>query len=145
MSAPALLDVSIPMYAAGGEHPSREPCVQTMMEIAAGRLNVVLDAESIQEVLYRFGRLQAWDIGARLAASLFDIVPNVLPVTADDARVSLDLFTEYGPRGVSARDLIHVAVMRNNGLTEVLSTDRHYDVVAGIRRVDPTAPAPRQH
>ncbi len=126
------------MYAAGGEHPSRDPCIVTMTDIAAGRLHVVLDTESIQEVLYRFGRLQAWDTGAKMARLLFDIIPTVVPVTAADARVSLDLFTEYGPRGASPRDLVHVAVMRNNGLTEIISTDRHYDLFTGIRRIDPT-------
>lgn len=132
------------MYAAGKDHPYRDPCARLMTDIAAGRLDVVLDAESIQEVLYRYGRLQAWDIGAKMAASLLDIVPTVLPVTAAEARLSLALFTEYGPRGVSPRDLVHVAVMRNHGLTEVISADRHFDLVTGIRRIDPTVPGTRR-
>ena len=36
-----------------------------------------------------------------------------------------------------ARDVIHVAVMQNNGLTEIISTDAHFDLIEGITRLDP--------
>ncbi len=48
---------------------------------------------------------------------------------------AIELFEWYGPRGVSARDVVHAAVMLNNGLTHILSTDEHFDVIEGITRV----------
>ena len=59
MSRPILfLDVNIPMYAAGQPHEYKIPCTWIMEEIVEGHLNVVADAEIIQEVLYRFGAIQ---------------------------------------------------------------------------------------
>jgi len=45
MPAARLLDTNVPMYAAGAEHALRAPCQWIMAEIAAGRLDVVIDAE----------------------------------------------------------------------------------------------------
>lgn len=35
------------------------------------------------------------------------------------------------------RDAIHAATMLHAGIRRILSTDRHFDAVKGIRRVDP--------
>ena len=138
MSRSALfLDVNIPMVAAGQAHELKASCVWIMEEIVEGRLNVVADAEIIQEVLYRFGAIQEWDLGARMATDLLAIVPVIYPVTADEARVAISLFHEYGPRGVTARDCLHAAVMKNHGFSEVLSTDKHFEMIEGLTRIDP--------
>ncbi|MFQ6100234.1 MAG: type II toxin-antitoxin system VapC family toxin [Anaerolineae bacterium] len=135
----ALLDVNVPMYAAGRAHPYKDACVWVMTEVAEDRLAVAIDTESVQEILYRYGELGQWEIGITLANSLLDLVPVVYPVGLDDVRLSIDLFRQYAPQGVKARDLIHVAVMQNQGLTRIISTDRHFDRIEGIVRADPQA------
>ena len=35
--------------------------------------------------------------------------------------------------------VLHAAVMLNNGLRNILSTDTHFDHIKGIRRLDPQA------
>jgi len=135
----ALLDVDVPMYAAGRDHPYKEACVWVMTEVAEGRLGVAIDTEVIQEILYRYGQLQEWEIATTLATGLFDLVPVVYPVSKADARMAVELFQQYAPQGIKACDLIHVAVMRSHGLTRIISTDRHFDRIAGVERVDPNA------
>jgi predicted nucleic acid-binding protein len=126
----ALLDVNVPMYAAGRAHPYKEACVWVMTEVAEGRLAAAIDVEAVQEILYRYGELQQWETGFTMANSLLDLVPIVYPVSLDDVRLTVDLFRQYAPQGVKARDLIHVAVMRNRGLTRIISTDQHFDRIA---------------
>jgi predicted nucleic acid-binding protein len=75
--------------------------------------------------------------GSTLALRLMDIVHAILPVTGEDARRCVALFERYGPLGVSARDLGHVAVMQGHGIEAILSTDRNLDLIDGIRRLDP--------
>ena len=134
-----LVDVNVPMYAAGQPHSYRDSCVWIMTEIAEGRLAGAIDAEIVQEVLYRYGSLRQWSVAVAMATSLFDLFPTVLPVLPADAKRAITLFEEYGPRGVAARDVIHVAVMESNDLTEIISTDQHFDQIAGITRWDPMA------
>jgi len=135
--AARLLDVNVPMYAAGQAHPYKEACVWIMTEVAKGRLDAAIDTETIQEVLYRYGALRKWDLAVSVATELLIVVPTVHPVLLADARLAVDLFRQTAPRVVPARDLIHVAVMRNNGINEIISADEHFDRVDGITRLDP--------
>src|SRR5437763_1957269 len=83
---PALLDVNVPMYAAGQAHPYREACVWLMTEIAEGRLAAAIDTEIIQEILYRYGALQQWNVAVAMSTNLLEVVPTVYPVLVADAR-----------------------------------------------------------
>lgn len=129
------LDVNIPMYAAGADHPRKSACVWVMQEIARGRVNAAVDTEIIQEILHRFGAIRQWAVGSTMAENLLDLVPTVYPVHAGDLRKAINVFRKYGPQGITARDALHVAVMLNNGLTHILSTDTHFDLVVGITRI----------
>ncbi len=137
--APFFLDVNVPMYAAGKAHPYKEPCAWVLTEIANGRLEAIIDAEIIQEILYRFGALRRWQIGVQMAQNLLALIPEVLPVTIREMQTAVALFAEYAPQGIKARDVLHTAVMQNHQLTHIISTDKHFDQIDGITRLDPQA------
>lgn len=52
------LDVNIVMYAAGVEHPLKAPCMAVLQMVVNGQIDIVIDAEIIQETLHRYGSLQ---------------------------------------------------------------------------------------
>ena len=131
------LDVNVPMYAAGQSHTYRDACAWLMTEVANGRLAVAIDVEIIQEILYRFGALRRWDIAVTMAFSLLELVPMVYPIRLAESHLSIDLFERYAHKGVTARDVLHVAVMQQNDLQRIISTDEHFDAFAGITRLDP--------
>jgi len=138
MSAiPIFLDVNVPMYAAGKPHRFKEACAWILTQIVTGELLAAIDTEIIQEILYRYGALQEWKVATGMATSLLELVPVVYPVTPADIALTVTLFAQYAPKGVRARDLIHIAVMQSNGLTKIVSTDAHFDQIAGITRLDP--------
>ncbi len=134
---PAMLDTAIPMYAAGAPHPYRNACQWLMSEIALDRMQVVIDVEVIQEILHRYGALRRYAEAVNMAQDLMRLVPQILPVAAADIQTAVMLFQQYGPQGVRARDTIHAAVMQNHGLTSVISSDTHFDLIAGLTRLDP--------
>jgi predicted nucleic acid-binding protein len=125
------------MYAAGGDHPNKEACVWVMEEVTEGRLAVAINTETIQEILYRYGALQRWNVAITMVTNLLNIVPTVYPVLLADARLAVDLFRQYGSQGMRSRDLFHAAVMQNNGLSTIVSTDAHFDRIPSITRLDP--------
>ena len=82
--------------------------------------------------LLSLGRGQmAQQIGTRLET----LIPTTLPVTLADIRRVRRLARLYP--GLKARDLVHAAVMIENGLSRILSTDRHFDLMNEIERIDP--------
>jgi len=58
-------------------------------------------------------------------------------VNAEDVSRAVDLFEQYDDQRLPARDCLHAAVMLGRGLSFILSTDSHFDAVAGLTRVDP--------
>ena len=136
-SAPALLDTAVAMYAAGTPHAYRDACQWVMTEIAQGRMQVVIDIEVIQEILHRYGALGRYADAVSMAKDLMTLVPQVLPVDAGDVQTAVTLFQQYAPQGVRSRDVIHAAIMQKHGLTQIVSTDVHFDLIAGLTRLDP--------
>ncbi len=127
------------MYAAGRAHPYKKPCIWVMAEVTEGRIQAAIDTEIIQEILYRYGAIRHPKMGLEIAKNLLSIVPTIYPILLADIRLALEFFERYAPQGVQARDAIHAAVMRNNGLTRIISTDAHFDRIRSVVRLDPKA------
>ncbi len=125
------------MYAAGQPHHHKDSCVRVIQAVADGQLTVAIDTEIIQEILYRYGSLQQWEAATAMASDVLTLASVVYPITLEDIRLTVDLFAGYATKGVTARDLIHVAVMKTNGLSEIVSVDNHFDLIDGITRIDP--------
>jgi predicted nucleic acid-binding protein len=104
-------------------------------EVAEGRIAAATDVEIVQEILHRFDAIRQPSFGVAMATNLLDLVPTVFPVTAADIRSTIDIFRQYASQGVVARDALHAAVMKNNGISHILSTDRHFDHIEGIARI----------
>lgn len=60
---------------------------------------------------------------------------RIQPVYFRDVQSAAALADMYPT--ANARDLIHVAVMNRLGVTRIVSTDRDFDDIFGIERLDP--------
>jgi hypothetical protein len=131
------LDTNVFMYAAGREHPLKASCVALLRRVAREELEVVTNAEVLQEILSRYRALEETQSGLHLARLAVDQVGgDVLPVSLADMQLAFDLVDRYGA-GIKSRDAVHAATMLNNGLTHLISADSHFDVIEGITRLDP--------
>lgn len=130
------LDANVPMYAGGREHPLRGPCAEVMLLVVADPLTFVTDAEVLQEIIHRYRATGRWSIGEVVLSTFSTAMSGrVEPIFADDAIAAAALVLPY-PR-LSARDLLHVAVMRRIGATYIVSADQDFEVVDGLTRLDP--------
>ena len=62
---------------------------------------------------------------------------RIEPFSVEDVQVAAALADQYP--GLSARDLLHAAVMRRLGVERIISADRDFDRLPGIIRLDPSA------
>lgn len=128
-----LIDSNIPMYLVGGAHPNKEAARRLLeASIDAGE-SLVTDAEVFQEILHRF---VAIDRRAAIGPA-FDVLVGLVDETHT---IDFDLVERarslvQNHASLSARDAIHVAVMQREGIPTVMSFDRGFDEVAGIRRL----------
>ncbi len=131
------IDTAVIMYAAGDEHPLREPSRRVLSRIGTGELDGVISVEVVQEILHRFLSVRRVDQGEAQARDAMDFFAPVLPITQAMMRRVPELAARYPT--LSARDLVHVATCIHEGITEIISPDRGFDQVAEVRRIDPAA------
>ena len=132
------IDANVPMYAAGAEHPLKEPCLAILRSIASGELAAVTDVEVCQEIVHRYTALGERQQALHVARLFIEVVPEVLPIEKQDLLLSLEMHERYPV--LTARDSLHAAVMHNNDIRSIISADRHFDEVDGIERIDPGGP-----
>lgn len=135
----ALLDAAIFMYAAGAEHPLKEPCHSVLKRVLSRELDATTSAEVVQEILHRYVAIQKHRVGVGIAREALELVRPVLPLTDAAVRRMPDLVERYPL--LSARDLIHVATCLEEGLDAIITPDRGFDAVKEIKRLDPVAAA----
>lgn len=126
----------MPIYAAGRPHALKEPCGLILMEIAQRPRFFVTDAEILQELLHRYLALRLWPEGAevlrRFAVLLRGRTESIHGVDVEHAASTARQVSD-----LSARDLLHLAVMTRIGTRRIVSADRDFDRVPHLERLDP--------
>ena len=135
MNSAVFVDSNIIMYAVGAEHAYRSPCLDALGRIVREGLGAIVSTEVHQEILHRYMAIGLPDKAREVSSKLETVIPATLPVTLTDIHRVRQLAESYP--GLKARDLVHAAVMLENDLTHILSTDRHFDRLVEIERIDP--------
>ena len=130
------VDTAVPMYAAGGDHPMRDPCLRILEMIRQGDVDGVTSVEVVQEISHRFLAVRRPDFARQLAIDVLDLFAPVLPITHAMMRRVRELALRYP--SLQARDLVHVATCIHEGITEIVSPDKAFDQVSELRRIDPS-------
>ena len=65
--------------------------------------------------------------------ALLGVVDEVLPITRSDALLAREIV--LGSSQLSARDAIHLAVMKHQGIATLMSFDRGFDGYPGVTRL----------
>lgn len=131
-----LLDTNVLLYARGGDHPYRRPCRRILLAAGDGALQLTASIELIGEYTHVLLRR-----GVDRTSVLEEVaeVRGLCRPVAFDADV-LDRATALLRRhdGLGVRDAVHAATALHLGGLPVLSTDRVFDRLDEVRRVDPT-------
>ncbi len=129
------VDANVIMYSVGASHPLREPCRRVMKGIKEGKIRAVTNTEVLQEILYRYFSIGKPMIAESAYGAVIQLCEMVFPITLEETNKALDLLKRYPD--ISSRDAVHAATMINRHVKEIISTDSHFDMVSGIKRIDP--------
>lgn len=129
------LDANVFLYAIGADGPHREPCRQVLMAVGRGELDAVTSSEVLQEVLHVRSRRVDLKDGLQAVRTAASIVSEVLPVSGEDVLAACRLLERHGQ--MTARDALHVAVMKASHIHALISVDKGLDAIKDIRRVSP--------
>lgn len=130
------VDTAVFVYARGQEHHWRDPCRRLVGALGDGVLRVSASVEVVQEyahvILRRSGDRALAVREARAVAALVDLHA----VEVADLRLALSLM-ETSSLGV--RDAVHAACALGLGADAIVTTDRAFDGITGLVRLDPSA------
>lgn len=131
------IDANTPMYSAGSSHPLKAPSIVVLRLVQDSPGAFVTSAEVLQEIVHRYLAIRAWPLGR----GVFDRIVRIMrgriePIYERDVREAANLADEHSD--LSARDLLHAAVMYRLGVHRIVSTDTDFDSLPGIDRLDPT-------
>jgi hypothetical protein len=121
------------MYLIGAPHPHKADAQRLLERCVSERERLVTDAEVLQEILHRYVAIDRRDAIQPAFDGVLEIVDEVLPVGLDEVQEAKRIV--LGRYGVSARDAIHVAVMRANEIDRIVSFDSGFDRIPGIERL----------
>lgn len=133
-----VLDTTVLVYAAGADHPLREPCSALMERVAEGDVEATTTVEVIQEFAHVHARRRDRRAVARAARSFAELLAPLLVVDPGDLAAGLDLFERRDSLG--AFDAVLAAVALARGADALVSADRAFATVPRLRHVDPGTP-----
>ncbi len=126
------VDSNIPMYLVGAAHPNKDQARRLLERAIEAGDRLVTDAEVLQEILHRYHAIRRPDAIQPAFDALLGVVDEVFPVERTDVEQAKGLM--LGRHGLSARDAVHVAVMRRREIDIILSFDNGFDRISGIER-----------
>jgi len=129
------IDSNIPMYLVGADHPNKELARRLLERAIVDNEPLTTDAEVFQEILHCYTAIKRRDAIGPAFDALLGVVDVVHPVELDDVARARRLVA--GSDHMTARDAIHIAIMRRREIDRILTFDEDFDSVAGIERVRP--------
>ncbi len=130
-----LIDSNIPMYLIGADERLALAVRSSLFKCALDRVPLVTDAEVFQEILHRYLAIKRNEHITRAFDVLNEIVERVFPIESRDVESARDIVLQY--QVLSARDAIHVAIMRRYGISTILSLDKGFDAIPKVSRLSP--------
>ena len=136
MSPAAFIDANVPIYATGREHVYKEPCARVLTMVAERPKSFVTDVEVLQELVHRYVASGRWTLGREVLHGFAEVMHDrIEPVYEEDIHLAANLADRH--IGISARDLVHAAVMQRLGADLIISADTGFDRLPGLTRLDP--------
>jgi hypothetical protein len=120
------------MYLVGADHPYKADALRLLETAIADGERLVTSAEVLQEILHRYVAINRRDAIQPAFDAILGVVDEVLSIEQADVERAKTIL--LGREDLSARDALHVAVMRRENIGRILSFDAGFDAVPGIAR-----------
>ena len=121
------------MYLVGSPHPHKADAQRLLEKLITDRERLVTDAEVLQEILHRYVAMDRRDAIQPAFDALLGLVDEVLSVDRGAVERAKQIVLGY-PQ-LSTRDAVHLSVMEQNGVDQILSFDSRLDAFPGITRL----------
>ncbi len=117
----------------GSHHPNKGRAASVLGQLVGKDERFITDVEVYQEIIHRYTTLRRLDMIGPAFDSLDEICDEVLAFGMSEIRMAKGL-VETGDN-ISARDALHIAIMRSAGVSRILSFDSGFDSCVDVERI----------
>lgn len=133
-----LLDTTILVYAAGADHPLRDPCRAVIDAVGRGAIGATTTVEVLQEFAHVRARRRGRHDAVALVAHFASLLAPLVTVDSDDLAAGMRLFRDHD--GLGAFDAVLAAVaQRRSHVAGLASADRAFSGIPNLVHHDPAA------
>ncbi len=126
------LDANVVMYLIGSAHPNRDRAQTLLDDLILSNTRLVTDAEVFQEVLHRYSAIDRREAIEPAYTTLNGLVDEVFSIGLAEVEAAKDVLLKHS---AGARDALHVASMRANDVSRILTFDRGFDQFSDLQRL----------
>lgn len=132
-----LIDTNVLMYKSGADHVLKDPCTQIISLIAEGTLRAVTTPEALQEFAHIYARRRGRPAAAERAIEYATLLAPLRLTEAEHLEQGLALW--HAHKELGAFDAVLAAVALDTKYATIVSADRAFAVVPGLKHVYPDA------
>jgi predicted nucleic acid-binding protein len=121
------------MYLVGAPHTHESDARRLLERVIGERQRLVTDTDVLEEILHRYLAIDRRDAIQPAFDALIGIVDQLLAVDRSIAERAKLLVLGY--RQLSARGAVHLAVMEQHGIDQIMTFDSGFDSFPGISRL----------
>ncbi|MQA75352.1 MAG: PIN domain-containing protein [Solirubrobacterales bacterium] len=129
-----LVDSNIPMYLVGAAHPHKLDAQRLLENALSAHERLLTDAEVLQEICHRYAAIDRREAIQPAFDAILGVVDDVLAIEREDVEAAKDVLLRY--TSLSARDAIHIAVMRRHDIEGIMTFDRGFDAHPEVSRLE---------
>lgn len=133
-----VLDTTVLVYAAGTEHPLKAPSERVLEAVATGAIRATTIPGVLQEFASVWARRRPRKDAAARARDYLAILAPLQRIGEQEVEAGLRLFERHTELG--SFDAVLAAVALNHDSDALVSADRAFASVRGLRYVDPASP-----
>ncbi|MCZ6760295.1 MAG: type II toxin-antitoxin system VapC family toxin [Gemmatimonadetes bacterium] len=123
------VDSNIPMYLVGAPHPNKTQAKLMLERAITDGERLVTDAEVLQEILHRYVAIKRREAIEPAMHAILGVVDEVFPIGHRDVLLAQRILED--DEKLDARDAIHVAVIRRQRVSRVMTFDKRLEAAAG--------------
>jgi len=120
------------MYLVGGPHPNKQRAKELLDECFDSDKRLVSDVEVLQEIMHRYVAIGRREAIQPAFDVLSEIVDEFFPLDAGILESAKNIVLSTA---LTARDSLHLAVMRHHGIDRILTFDSDFDDVPNVSRL----------
>jgi len=111
-----------------------QACARVLRKIEAGEIDAATSVLVVVELANALRKYGLSNEVKKVVDAIFSLNISMLQIGSTDVRAAADIFENTR---ISPYDCVHVAVMKREGIIEMISADREFDRVPNIKRLDP--------